>query len=315
VALSFLGSWFVAASLRVFGLTVAPSAVGTRLFTTSLLYAVTMGWQPLAAAWAVRRWVDPPDRLDLGLRPARWAFSVVGALAALGVAALATLVAWLAAALGLARPSPLHGRAEAELASGVASVAELVLLPLAFLGTVFFVWAQAFVEEVGWRGYFLPRAMERLGKWRGLVLHGAVWGLWYAPVLFFASYGPLAPSASLGRGLGFVVTCALLGTLLGWLRLASQSLVPVVVSNATLTLAAGLPYVVHGVDAGLRSAAFGPPGWLVLLGAIGGLWLSRWRSAVRTPEPLSTPAEAAPAVRVFLWVLPGAGPPRDHDLN
>jgi heme A synthase len=39
VALSFLGSWCVAASLRVFDLTVSPATIGTRLFTTSLLYA------------------------------------------------------------------------------------------------------------------------------------------------------------------------------------------------------------------------------------------------------------------------------------
>jgi hypothetical protein len=40
------------------------------------------------------------------------------------------------------------------------------------------------------------------------------------------------------------------------------------------------PYVVHGVGARRRSAAFGQPGWLVLLAAIGALSLSRWRSAV-----------------------------------
>ncbi|HEU4406342.1 MAG TPA: CPBP family intramembrane glutamic endopeptidase [Polyangiaceae bacterium] len=315
MALSFLGSWFVAASLRVFGLTVAPSALGTRLFTTSLLYAATMGLQPLVAAWVVRRWVDAPDRLDLGLRPARWAFSLVGALGAMGVAVLAALAASLAVALGALEASPLHGSAEAGLASGGRSVAGLIALTVAFAGTLALVGAQAFAEEVAWRGYFLPRSMERLGEWRGLLLHGAVWGLWYAPVLFFASYGSVAPFASLGRGLGFVVTCALLGTLLGWLRLASRSVVPVVVANVTLTLAAGLPYVVHGVDAGLRSAAFGPPGWLVLLAAIGGLWRSRWRSAVRTPEPLPAPAEGAPVLHVVWWVLPGGPPPRDHDLN
>lgn len=159
---------------------------------------------------------------------------------------------------------------------------------------------QALAEEIGWRGYFLPGAMERFGRWRGLILHGAVWGLWYAPVLFFASYGRLDPFGSVGRSLGFIVTCALLGTLFGWLRLASRSVVPVVLANTTLTLAAGLPYVVHGVDAGLRSAAFGPAGWLVLAAVIGGLLLSsteRPRSARglpgrRPPMPASRPREA-----------------------
>src|SRR5262249_51642627 len=142
-------------------------------------------------------------------------------------------------------------------------------------------------EEVGWRGYFLPRAMERFGKWRGLFLHGAVWGMWYAPAVFFACIGTLDLAASTGRCLSFVATCVLLGTLFGWLRLASRSVMPVVAANTTLTLAAGLPYVVHDVDAGVRAAAFGPAGWIVLGIAIGGLLLSRWRSDVQIPARLA----------------------------
>ena len=169
-----------------------------------------------------------------------------------------------------------------ELLSWSADGANLLF---AFFGTIALVWVQAFAEELGWRGYFLPRAMERFGHWPGLVLHGAVWGLWYAPVLLFATAGPLE-FASFVRPLAFVVTCALLGTLYGWLRLASGSLAPVVVTNTTLTLAAGLPYVIHGVDPGLRSAAFGASGWLVLVVAIGALTLTRWRSVVRLPIAL-----------------------------
>jgi len=316
VALSFLGSWFVAAALRVFGLTVDPSTLGTRLFTTSLLYAVSMGWQPIVATWVVRRWVDPPDRLDLGLRPSRLMFSVIGALSAVGVASAATAVAWAAAQLGLSSPRGLHGTAELALSAETPSGTGILAITLAFAATLVLIWIQAFAEEVGWRGYFLPRAMERLGKWRGLVLHGAVWGLWYAPVLFFASYGQLDPFGSLGRSLGFVVTCMLLGTLFGWLRLASRSLAPVVIANSTLTLAAGLPYVVHGVDAGTRGAAFGPAGWVVLLLVIGSLLLSRWRSVVQVPERLAAPPERSEGVLVRVWfVMDRSPPPPDRMLH
>jgi len=78
ITLTFLGSWFMAATLRLAGVTVAPEPLGTRLFTTSLLDAVTMGWQPIVATWFVRRWVDPPDGLDLGLRSAGRGFGIVG---------------------------------------------------------------------------------------------------------------------------------------------------------------------------------------------------------------------------------------------
>jgi membrane protease YdiL (CAAX protease family) len=300
VAFTFLGSWFVAATLRVFELNVMPATVGTRLFTTSLLYALSMGWQPVVATWIVRRWIDPPDRLDLGLRPARRGFNVVGGLGAVVFAVSAALVAVLLATLGLVGSAPVAGLAEADLAGSTPSIAGSALLFAALLATIALVFVQAFAEEIGWRGYFLPRAMERFGAWRGLVLHGVVWGLWYAPVLFFATYGELDPFGSIGRSLGFVLTCMLLGVLFGWLRLASRSIAPVMVANTTLTLLAGLPYVVHGVDAGLRSAAFGPPGWLVLAIAIAALAVSKWKSAVQTPAR-PAPFERSPALLVKVW--------------
>jgi membrane protease YdiL (CAAX protease family) len=271
VALSFLGSWFVAATLRVFDLSVTAESVGARLFLCTLLYALTMGWQPIVATWVVRRWIDPPDRLDLGLRPGRPVFSLVGGLGAIALAASAMVVASMLVTLGL-----LSAEAQVEEPSSLSALGAFVLaVPL--------IWVQAFAEEVGWRGYFLPRAMERFGRWEGLVLHGAVWGLWYAPVLFFTSYGRLDSLGAVEKSLGFIVTCVLLGTLFGWLRLVSKSLVPVVLANTTLTLAAGLPYVMNGVDAGLRSAAFGPPGWVVLVLAIAGLLFSKWKHAVQVP--------------------------------
>ncbi len=46
------------------------------------------------------------------------------------------------------------------------------------------------------------------------------------------------------------------------------------------------------MDAGLRAAVFGPPGWIVLLAGVAALTASRWRAVVQIPEPL--PAAAAP---------------------
>lgn len=291
VALSFLGSWFVAATFSLFALTREPAPLGTQLFTTSLLYAASMGWQPLAAAWFVRSWIDPPDGLDLGLRPSAGGFAVVGVLGALLAAAAAMLVAQLAAVMGWMGAAPLNGTAEAGVKALGPSLLGSIQLCGAFFGALFLVWLQAFTEELGWRGYFLPRAMETCGRWTGLVLQGVLWGVWYAPVLYFASHGQGEPLAGVGRCLVFVVTCALLGTLFGWLRLASESLVPVLIANSTLTLVAGLPYVVHHIDAGLRAAVFGPAGWVVFLLVIAGLLTSRWRHAVRVPPRLSLAAK------------------------
>jgi hypothetical protein len=143
------------------------------------------------------------------------------------------------------------------------------------------VWLQAAAEEIGWRGYVLPAAMQRFGRWRGLVLQAVMWGTWYAPVVFFATLGR---SGSFARCASFVLTCTLLGVLLGWLRLAAKSVGPAVTANVTLTLVGGMPYVLYGLDAGLRSTIYRPMGWLVLTAALAGLLLSRWREVVRVPK-------------------------------
>jgi membrane protease YdiL (CAAX protease family) len=236
-------------------------------------------------------------------------------LAAFAFAGAASALAWIAAGVGLSEARSLGGEAEpppvlqAAWFDGVASPS------LALAGTLVLVWVQAFGEEVGWRGYFLRRAMDRFGRWRGLVLQGVAWGTWYAPVLFFSTFGSSLTLASASRSLGFMLTCIPLGTLFGWLRLASKSVVPVITANTTLTLIAGLPYVLHGLDAGLRSAIFGPPGWPVLAGGVGALLGSRWRFAVSVPERDARAVRRGIDEPSRTEEAGGDGPASHHDLH
>jgi len=89
---------------------------------------------------------------------------------------------------------------------------------------------------------------------------------------------------------------------------------PVVLANATLTLAAGLPYVIYGVDAGLRSAAFGPPGWVVLIVVIVGLLHSKWKAAIEIPSALAV-GGAAPLGVLMRVGSALEGTPRDRQVH
>jgi membrane protease YdiL (CAAX protease family) len=200
-------------------------------------------------------------------------------VAPLALAGASIAIAWGAHLLGLLGPG--SGRLLAPVSQAVPSPVQAVLTVLALVGSLLLVWLQCLSEEVGWRGYFLSRLMERIGPWRGLLLHGLLWGLWYALPLVFATEGlTRAPL----RSTTFVLTCVLLGPLLGWLRLASRSIIPAVVANGVLTLAAGLPLLMQGVEVGWRGAAYGPPGWLPMALAFAALALGRCRRAVAVPR-------------------------------
>lgn len=86
-----------------------------------------------------------------------------------------------------------------------------------FLGLLF-----AFGEEYGWRGY-LQGELVKLGRIRGILLVGLIWGIWHAPIILmgynYPGY-PLAGTVAMvfySTGLAFVLGYAVLKTGSIWL--------------------------------------------------------------------------------------------------
>lgn len=85
-------------------------------------------------------------------------------------------------------------------------------------------------EEVGWRGWLLPKLLP-LGTGWALCVSGAIWGLWHAPaILLGLNYEERNPLGIIMMMIG----CVGAGVLIGWLRLASGSLLPCVLAHAAL---------------------------------------------------------------------------------
>ena len=89
-----------------------------------------------------------------------------------------------------------------------------VNLPLALLGqwtllftvflpqAVFAIVTASFAEELGWRGFALPRLQQRYGPVLGTIILGTLHGLWHLPAFFTRLLGPF----SLPNYAGFLFT-------------------------------------------------------------------------------------------------------------
>ncbi|MFG3441051.1 CPBP family intramembrane glutamic endopeptidase [Nonomuraea sp. NPDC047897] len=86
-----------------------------------------------------------------------------------------------------------------------------------------------FGEEWGWRGYLLPRLLP-LGMWPTLLISGALWALWHAPLVL---RGFNYDDGGIAGMVAMTVSCMLAGIVLGWLDLSSGSVWPAVVAHSS----------------------------------------------------------------------------------
>ncbi len=250
-------------------------------------------WGPGLAALAVTRFVlceswrtTSVDRLGRKRYYAwAWLLPAAGTLIAVGLTVL----------LGVADFDPeLRELREMVEAAGISVPVPLGVL--AALLTVLGVAAAPLVngafalgEEIGWRGFLLPRLMRAgLGQWQALILSGIVWGLWHAPVIARGHNYPGHPYLGI---LLMTVFCTLLGIIFGWLQLGSLSVWAPTVAHGAINGIAGLPVLIltpH--DSALGGMLPSVIGWVPLAAFIAWLVWSG-RLPVRAAEP---PQASAP---------------------
>jgi membrane protease YdiL (CAAX protease family) len=80
-------------------------------------------------------------------------------------------------------------------------------------------------EELGWRGYLLPRLSASLGNKRGMALTGLLHGLFHMPIIFLTTYYHPDANRLIFVPL-FLITFTVAGLLYGYLRLTTGSVWP-----------------------------------------------------------------------------------------
>lgn len=109
----------------------------------------------------------------------------------------------------------------------------LMIPMLATLGVIGSL-ANALGEEIGWRGFLLPRLVGQFGFTFGCVVSGAIWAVWHYPGLLWADYNA-------GTNPAYALTCftcmvIAMAFVMGWLRLKSGSLWPCAMLHASHNL-------------------------------------------------------------------------------
>jgi membrane protease YdiL (CAAX protease family) len=145
-------------------------------------------------------------------------------------------------------------------------------------------------EELGWRGFLLPRLLP-LGQWKAIVLSGAIWGVWHAPAIL---QGHNFPSAPVLGTLMMVVACILLGTIFSWLYLRTRSPWAPALAHGALNATAGISILfLTPFDTTWGGTPVSPLGWIGLLLFVAWLIATR-RLPVQLPASSVAPA-AGPA--------------------
>jgi membrane protease YdiL (CAAX protease family) len=257
-------AWFLALTFTAsYAIAALAAARGGLAAFPALPLAMLM---PMISAFIVQRFiVTEPVLSTLGFRVGRLRYWVVAPAAMLvmwiTVFALSYVVHpaaytnWSVIATrvqGLKNVPPTTLSAGGKLA--VAYLLTLIIAPLLnlpiFLG-----------EEVGWRAFMTPRLVALFGR-PGLLIGGAIWGVWHTPFIYMGLNYPTHPLAG---HLVWIPFCVAFGILLQTVYVRSRSIFPAALCHGLTNQFATLTLGLIVADTRFRELLDGPAGVVALL--------------------------------------------------
>jgi len=290
--------WFLGITFLIsWPLFLAPLALGdlgatTKQLITQGLWAIAM-WGPGIAAILVTLFIakQPFSSLRLNtLGPKRfylWAWLLPLALTVLGgVLTLLFGIAKLDMNFTMLRSLLESAPGGSEIPVGVVVIAQIIQgLTIGPVINILFTMG----EELGWRGYLLPKLMP-LGQWKAVLLSGIIWGVWHAPAVLQGLNYPGYPVLGVFM---MIVFCMLFGIIIGWLYLNTQSPWVAALAHGSINAIAGLPvlFLAPGFNMAFGGTLAAPTAWIGVIAFIAWLvWTKRF--------PVKNPLEGVEQAQV-----------------
>lgn len=132
-------------------------------------------------------------------------------------------------------------------------------------------------EEIGWRGYFLPILLKLTSPRKATIIHGLLWGLAHAPLIYFGfNYGLDYWGAPWSGILMMTLVCVVLGTWLAFVTIQTKSIIPAVILHGSSNVMGELPVLVAllGVSPLLGP---NPTGLIGMIGLLLGATILFWQ--------------------------------------
>ncbi|WP_085832294.1 CPBP family intramembrane glutamic endopeptidase [Clostridium merdae] len=97
-------------------------------------------------------------------------------------------------------------------------------------------------EELGWRGYLLPKLRLFFSDRASLIISGAIWGIWHLPIIVMGhNYGTTYWGYPVLGILVMIVFCVVLGIIEGYVSIKLESAIPAAMIHSTVNAGAALP--------------------------------------------------------------------------
>lgn len=144
-----------------------------------------------------------------------------------GIAAIAILAIGVGTLLGI----PVPG---ITLPTGLPQRAWVAFLPVLFLVNLFM--GGPLAEDIGWRGYILPKLREQMSTLSASILIGVIWAFWHLPFFIFPEWGLLTGDIPF---IWFLLLTTSWSVLFAWVYVNTQSILMPVLFHAAINTTLG----------------------------------------------------------------------------